>query len=549
MDKKLILGILAAIPVTMMGQSAVDAYNISQGNLRGTARYMSMAGAFTALGGDMSTLNQNPAGIGIYRSSEASLTLALDNLSTKSEADGFSSTKSRTPFSCNNVGYIGTVRLPSEVMPFFNWGFSYSTLARFNRHYSGRLTDNLQTSYTNYIADYTSAEGIGGNILGETTGYNPYMQSNAPWSSILAYNAYGINPTAPGADSYVGLFNYDSTQPGSAEYQISESGHIDEYSINFGGNLYNTVYWGLGFGITDIDFKQEAYYGEAFTDANVPNAAGDAYTSGDASMGLSNYKHIWGSGFNVKFGLIFKPINELRLGFAVHTPTWYNLSQEGGAAMHYLYNSPTYPNGENYNGSFTTDPDGFDWDYQTPWRIMAGVAGVIGGRAIVSLDYEYKAFDKAVIKDANSNEYVDMTSDVKTYFRPTNTIRVGAEYRLTPQWSIRAGYSYETSPVKSELLDPTGDSATCIYTSGPDDTETQPSFTWSRDTQHFTLGLGYRYKAFSVDLAYVHRSRTSDYHAFTDYNENVEPYYLVVAPQAKLTDNDNSFVLSLSYKF
>ena len=36
----------------------------------GTARFMSMGGAFTALGGDISTLSQNPAGIGVFRTSE-----------------------------------------------------------------------------------------------------------------------------------------------------------------------------------------------------------------------------------------------------------------------------------------------------------------------------------------------------------------------------------------------------------------------------------------------------------------------------------------------
>ena len=71
----LALGTLAILPLTLSAQSPVDAYNLSQTELRGTARFMSMGGAFTALGGDLSTLNQNPAGIGIYRSSEVGLTL------------------------------------------------------------------------------------------------------------------------------------------------------------------------------------------------------------------------------------------------------------------------------------------------------------------------------------------------------------------------------------------------------------------------------------------------------------------------------------------
>ena len=54
----------------VFAQSAIDAYRFSQPDLRGTARFMGMGGAFGALGGDLSTLSQNPAGIGVYRSNE-----------------------------------------------------------------------------------------------------------------------------------------------------------------------------------------------------------------------------------------------------------------------------------------------------------------------------------------------------------------------------------------------------------------------------------------------------------------------------------------------
>ncbi|MCM1522422.1 MAG: outer membrane protein transport protein [Muribaculaceae bacterium] len=549
MNKTLLATLVAALPLAAIAQTAVDAMSISQSDLRGTARFMSMGGAFTALGGDMSTLNQNPAGIGIYRSSEITLSGDLDIMSAKSEADGFSNTTNRTRFSCNNFGYIGAVRLASETMPFFNWGASYSRVASFNRNYSGRLTDNLQTSYTNLVADYTTADGWSNSDLAEGSGYNPFYDSYAPWSSILVYNAYGINPTAPGASSYAGLYNYDSTAPGYAQYLINEKGYIDEYAINFGGNLFNTVYWGIGFGITDLDFKQTAYYEEGFNSgANVPDTDAASYTDGSASYGITNHKHIWGSGFNMKFGLIFKPINEFRIGLAVHTPTWYNLSYEGIATMGYDYDSSNYPQGEYYSGSYTTDYDDFDWDFKSPWRIMVGAAGVIGGKGIISAEYEYRGVNDMVIKDQYGNKWPNETEDVKCYYQATNILRLGAEYRVTPAFSIRAGYSYESSPVKKELLDPTGNQATYVYTSGPDDTETQPAYTLNRDTQYITCGLGYRINAFSIDLAYVHRNRKSDYHAFTDYNEN-ETGYLVTAPKAKITDNNNSLVLTLSYRF
>lgn len=548
MKKTIIAAIVATTPAMIMAQSAVDAMSLSQGELRGTARYMSMGGAFTALGGDLSTLNNNPGGIGIYRTSEVGITADLDMLSVKSEADGAANTVNKTRFGVNNFGYVGAINLGNETMPFFNWGVSYSRLARFNRQYGGRLTNNLQTSYTNLVADYTTADGYSSATLAETNNYNPFYDSQAPWSSILFYNAYGINPTSPGSSTYAGLYNYDYTNPGGAYYFIKEKGHVDEYDINFGGNIMNTVYWGIGLGITEIDYKQTAYYEEGFTNAEVTDAEANATAKGDANWGMTNWKHIWGNGFNSKFGVIFKPVNEFRLGLAVHTPTWYSLTQEGQATVGYDYTSPSYPEGTSYSNTYTSDFDSFDWHFTSPWRLMVGAAGVIGGRGIISAEYEYRGIQSVGIKDWNNNNYTYQTDDYKYYYQGTNIVRLGAELRATPAFSIRAGYVYETSPVKSEILDPVGTQANYVYTSGPDDTETQPSYTFNRDTQYVTLGLGYRYQRFSADLAYVHRARKADYHAFTDYNEN-STGYLVQAPMAKLTDSSNQLVLTLSYRF
>ncbi len=549
MKKTLMAALVATFPAWLSAQTAVDALSITQSDLRGTARFMSMGGAFTALGGDISTLTQNPAGIGIYRSSEVSLTADLQFNSSKSEADGFSNTVNKTKFSFNDIGYIGSTRLGNDILPFLNWGFSYSRVASLNRNYRGPLTNNLQTSYTNLVADYTTADKIPGKDMAESNSFNPFQQTYAPWSSILFYNAYGINPVSPGADSYTGLYNYDATTPGTAYYQIDEKGYIDEYSINIGGNFVNMVYWGLGLGITDLDFRQTAYYEETgFENANVPDTSADSYTSGSASWGLTNWKHIWGSGVNFKIGVIFKPINEFRIGLAVHTPTKYYLNTESQATVGYDYDSPSYPEGERYSNTYTSDFDGYKWNLVSPWRFMVGAAGVIGGRAIISADYEYRAYGDMKVQDSDSYEYNDITGDVKTYYQGASTVRVGAEYRITPSFSVRAGYSYENSPVKKEILDPTGSQANYIYTSGPDDTETQPAYTFNRSNQYITLGLGYRYKAFAADLAYVNHARKSDYHAFTDYNEN-STGILVQAPMAKITDNNNSVVLTLSYKF
>lgn len=559
--------LLAALPSVLSAQTALDAYSISQSDLRGTARFMSMGGAFTALGGDISTLNQNPAGIGVYRSSELTATLGIDPHSSTLKAGGLSTSHSFTSVACNNFGYVGTVNLGSNSMlKFFNWGASYSRVASFDRRYRGSL-GSIGGSYSNFLADQANRDGYYPGDLKSGSGYNPYQDpyygnSYASWPAILGFQSYLFSPinSSEYCQSYTGLFAYNqdgsSITSGVADVEVKEKGYVDEYSLNFGGNFDNMVYWGIGFGITDLDFTTTSYYSESLDNANVPSADGQTYvTGGEADFTLANYKRISGSGFNFKAGVIIKPVNEFRFGIAIHTPTYYNLSYEGSARVGYLYNSGTYPDGKNYNGTQITDDgwlDEFDWKCRTPWRLMAGVAGVLGSRAILSADYEYRSVNSMKIQDYDGNNYQNENEDVKTYYQAVNILRLGAEYRVTPQFSLRAGYSYETSPVKSDIMrgyneTAQGIEATYMYTAGPDDTETLPSYTLDKTTQYITLGLGYKYKNFYADAAYVHRHRASKFAAFSNYND-VDGYFNE-APSARVSQNNNSIVLTVGFRF
>lgn len=546
MKKQILAAAAITLPVLMFGQSAIDAFNISQPDFRGTARFMSMGGAFTALGGDISTLNQNPGGIGVYRSSEIGLTLGLDFNGTKSQTQGYQESVNKTRFNCNSFGYIGAVYTGSEIMPYFNWGASYSRVANFDRAYRGSI-GRLDRSLTNYIAGFTTADGYTPDDLTGSDNYNPYQDGNirAPWTSILAYNAYMINPIGDGSNAFTGM--WDSNTSGSGTFDVRDKGHVDEYSINFGGNFENILFWGLGFGITDVDYTSSVYYTEDYQNAKIPAApsADGSYVApvtGSGGFGLDSWKHMSGTGFNFKFGLILKPINELRIGLAVHTPTYYNLKQEGWAGVDYGYST-------GYKGYVETDEgytDYFEWKLRTPWRLMGGVSGVIGKRAIISADYEYRPMQKMNVRDSYSNEYTDINGDIGNYYKAVSILRFGAEYRLTPSWSVRAGYQLQTSPSTNAALE----GSTMVYTSGPDDTETTPSYSFDRATHYFSLGLGYRYKNFYLDAAYVNKRRESTWEAFTpnSYTDAGFPQR-PVAPVSKITASSNQIVISAGFKF
>lgn len=527
MKKLVIASIISLAPAAALAQSAVDAMTLSQNDIRGTARFMAMGGAFTALGGDMSTLTQNPAGIGVYRRSEISATLDISPSSIKAVTPAESRKTSWTPIACNNFGYIGTVNL-NGAMQTFSWGASYNRLASFSRKYSV-YNNPINTSLSNYVASYSG--GYSPQELEFNGNYDPYADSSADWLSILSYNSYLINPTQTG---YRGLWN--NTTTGDSYAEVNESGYVDEYNIDFGGNVSDMVMWGIGFGITDLQYNRSAYYDEHLDNASVVSSTG-SLRNGYAEYSLGNSRNINGTGFNLKLGLIFKPINEIRIGVAFHSPTWYTLSNNAVGDVDYYFASTNANGGvDEISGYEYTDNGYYNFRLNTPWKFMVGAAGVIGSSAIISADYEYQAYNKMTMSEQGYyGQYIGndvVNNDIQNYYKAANIFRVGLEYRVTPSFSVRAGYNY-TSSACSEYTLNGGE----IVTAGTD-----PAFTIGHDSNAVSLGLGYRYKIFFIDAAYVYRNKKSTYKAFTDYNN-------VFAPQASLTQATNSVVFTLGFKF
>lgn len=519
--RKIVPAICAFTALSAGAQGAMDLYTISQSDLRGTARFMSMAGAFGALGADLSTLNQNPGGIGVYRSSEVGITMG--GVRKNVEMEGVKTSDSN--FNFDNVAYVGTFKTNIESAPSFSWGVSYTKALDFNRHINGTIV-GIGNSMTNYVA--SSSAGWKASELGAVQGgYDPYLKSNAPWISILAYNSYLINPNTSSEDSYVGLYK-DNTS-GYAEMEIQESGHMNEYNASFGGNVKDMVYWGASIGISDLDYRLYSYYGESLGNARVPyNSAGKTYLAdGSAAWGMENYLRMSGAGVNFKMGVIVKPINELRIGFAFHTPTFFNIHSYYYASTSYEYRASTSARSD-ISGTAETNA-GYEgeseFDARTPWRVMGSVAGVIGGRAIISLDYERVMYG-GMRTVYNGMEDRDVAENVKTAYKASDIVRIGGEFKVTPQFSLRAGYSYQNSPYNSTLDED--------VTAG-----TVMSYTVDNKIQHYTAGVGYRYKAFYADLAYVRTNRQSEYFGFYDPN----------APTAAVKDTNNEVAVSIGFKF
>lgn len=471
---------------------------------------------------------------------------------------GLKTSDNQTKFYLDNIGGVATIRLGSSVIPNLNFGFTYNKAVSFNRRYKGSI-DKLQTSMSNYIAGIANNQELTVPDVETTDTYDPYNPNDggiqAPWLAILGYDSYLINPKGnPNNPSWMGQFG-DRTS-GKANFDVTERGSVDEYNIAFGGNISNVVYWGMNFDIINFDYRLDAGYGEDLTGAYVYNPTTDIVAPTDSRWRMRNAYRANGTGFNYQLGVIVKPIQELRLGLAFHTPTWYNLTEtySAGTSMQYYGQNLSASTNDGYPGSQ-------DYNFNSPWKVIASVAGVIGSKFIISADYEWNGYKTMKFSEANNyyggggywddpwdydyysvtpaalnnDPYAYENEDIKNVYRHTDTFRIGAEYRVTPSFSVRAGYSHVSSPVESKAKN----NDMTIFTVG-----TIPNYRFDNDTNYITCGLGYRHKGFYIDLAYVYKQMTSEYHAFTP-----DPKSSYQSPSAKLTFNNSRIVLSTGLKF
>lgn len=573
MKKLYLAGAILALPFVADAQSAIDAYRFSQPDMKGTARFMSMGGAFGALGGDLSSIAYNPAGLGVYRRGEVGVSMDFDMQSATSDADGVKNTQNQTKYPLSNVGGVVSFNLYNNVMPNINLAFTYNKAASFNAHYVGGIP-NLSNSLTNYIAGISNTEGATVADVESTNSFDPYNPNDggyaAPWLSILGYDSYFITPTGDDDNpNWIGQWNSQTSGRGS--FDVLTTGGINEYNIAIGGNVANKLFWGLDFGISDLNYNMTAVWGEQLQNATVDNAEGTANTNAEWKM--TNYYSVGGTGYNLKLGLIYRPIQELRLGFSFTTPTWYSINESYLARTNFNY--PNLNIADMQQNSAVTNGGLWgtnSYNFRTPWKLMVSAAGVIGRNLIVSADFEWQKYDKMRFYDGdggfydygydwddwddwgdwpyyapagqqkaspaayNTDPWYATNKDIQRFYKSTTTIRVGAEYRITPRFSIRAGYAHVSSPVKSEAKD----GSMMIYTSG-----TMTNYRLDNSTDYITCGLGYNFNNFYIDGAFVHKRLGSEYHAYTPDPANPQ----IPSPSSKLTLTNNQIVISAGFRF
>ena len=458
MMKKILISIFAAVLTTAaLAQSAADALTISQDQYEGTARSLALGNAMVSLGGDLGAISINPAGSGVFRHSQFSVTPGLSIANSTTDYLGDVNKKGNTRFSFANGGVVFAFDT-GNYSGLLNWNIGVVYNRRNNFHtnmYSTGLTD--ETSFAASMA--ASLEGIHSYEL-EGSGC---WDVNASWPAVLSYgpdlvpwdaderNKYAylsrtLNvldvPKYEGVDDlYIGATeNYDEDTDekfvaGNLEqtHTMKTFGGVQEFTLNFGSNFSDFVYAGISFNCLSVNYTLVENFTEYAADSR-------DFQSGFYGMQMDHQKTVNGAGFNIKGGVIVTPADGLRLGATVSTPSWYSLTDNEYWCIYSEFDTKDWF--EVYSPTRT-----YSYRMSAPWRWSLGASYVFGDKALVSLDYEnvnyrsmkFKENGRATQAVAAENQYI------KDFYRNSSILRAGVEIWPIEQLAVRLGYNLQTS--------------------------------------------------------------------------------------------------------
>jgi hypothetical protein len=471
--------------------------SLSQRESSGTARSMAMGGAFTSLGGDMASLGCNPAGFGMYQRNEISFSLGVGVSQAKNYNAYSGDGNNTTRVAVNNFGASFKVYESSGTLTAINFAFGYNKVADYNYDmlYASPTTSS---SLADAFADIANGGGLGinsDNKITDQNGYYDYDMNPYYWGTVLGYKGGLINR---GADGWYP----DEIGTGAQMSQytnLQSRGSAGEFSFAFGFNINNIVYLGASLDIQSISRTQSIYYDEciSYEDGKTPNATDYPYQLKDFSYGQSMYVN--GSGVGAKFGIVVRPIEALRIGFALHTPTYYSIAYRYSAS---LTSTAFNADGNNYIYAAEETPilqDGGEirCTYTTPTRLLFGLSYTIGQYAVLSADYQYDAYRSTKLTYAPADTgYTN--GAFRDNLRGVHTVRAGVEAKPLPWLALRVGGGFRSKVLNEDydfvaFSEPVADKM------------------W-----YASAGVGFRVsEVTSIDLAYQYRkTQYSDYYSF-----------------------------------
>ncbi len=451
-------------------QEIKDAVRYSQENICGTARFKAMSGAFGALGGDLSSLNINPAGSAVFLNNQ--LTVTLSNYETKNNSNYFGSyiSDNNSSLDLNQAGMVFVFKNYDETGEWkkISLGINYENANNFNNSIA-----SFGINPTNSIGHYFLSHANGVPLSELENSYYEDLDSGTQ-QAFLAYNAYLIDPLTTNADNTIYLSNVAEGGNYYQENSIFSNGYNGKLSFNAAASYENNFYIGLNLNSHFVDYTQSS----VFYEDNSNNLDVDYKVN---KIQFNNELYTYGSGFSFQIGAIAKPTESVRLGLSYQSPTWYKLYDELSQKLIAV--------SANLDGTLPADVVDpritnvyAPYKLQTPGKLTTSFAYIFGKSGLISMDYSYKDYSSTKFKPEYDSHFRGLNNSMSTMLTNTNELRIGGEYKIQ-RLSLRGGFRYEDSPYKNNS------------TVG--------------HLNSYSGGLGYNFGSTKADLAYSYGRRNS----------------------------------------
>ncbi len=497
MKRTIFTALLSLTAIAAGAQTMYDGLNYSQNNYYGTARSIGMGNAMTAVGGDLGSIGINPAGSAVAGYSQFTITpnLTISSMNASYSAypvggaDRFTNEQNKrlTRFSIPNIGLT------------FNWktgngsglkAITYGLVVNGTNNFTGKMLAggrNDKTSYQSAMA--VAADGYDMDFLngysidkdgkrvdrgwdypyyyGDDFQNDPNKGKFAPWNVIANAQAGSIANYGDTDDpSY--YWRYKATTEGYSNtgekdangnyiYDIFLAGPLNQaYSRNITGSKYDvlfnvgfnfgdTFFVGANLGVTSLNYNYDECYKEA-----AENPSAFEIDFGDKGKTcFSDYRTRYsytadGSGVFGKIGFLWRPVDGLRVGAAVQTPTIMEINERWIQDVNLNYTDASF------NGSAKTPEGDYSYRLRSPYRLNAGAAFTFAGMALLSADYEMTDYStmKFMSKNGgwNDDTYGKLNDEIRNRMGVSHMVRVGAEFKPVPEIAVRAGYNFTTTP-------------------------------------------------------------------------------------------------------
>lgn len=510
--KKIWLAFLSFLSAGMVhAQEPADALRFSWSVPGGTARSQAIGGAMGSLGGDLSATFVNPAGLAFYKTGDFVFSPRFQFGKNKATYLSRTEKEGANKFLWGTTGFVtgaGENRQGRNIA----FSIAYNRSADFNSNILYRGSNN-QSSYSQRYVEDLNNSGV----------RNDSASFLFPFGSSLALNTYWVDPVKNSNGDVIGFKSNSPVATGLLQQnEIQNSGGVDEFALGIGVSASNKVLFGATIGVPVLHYQKTS----TFTETDATDNASNHFNFAEVAENVTTK----GVGINAKLGLIFKPVEYLRLGLAFHTPTLYTLKDvydvtvttdaEGSQGVLSDY-SNDYNNGQPSEASYLLT---------TPYRAIASasyvlreIADVTKQKGFITADVEYvnytsssfKPEDETTMSDEDKDYLKRLNTAIDHAYKPTFNVRLGGELKFTTIM-VRAGAAYYGNPYKNI----NGENGHRLNLSG---------------------GLGYRNKGMFVDLTYVH-ALTKDINF---------PYRLESAPYAgaRINSGIGNVLATVGFKF